>query len=159
MTRMERATATSALSLPRRLTRRRYRSPRKVSVLPAAAAASPGTPFEVRVAFAEDRGARPSSSRSSAMESNTSGCTSGTTLKPQSIFLKIHICSDLVGAVGSNLRPLACKDCEHHSPALAYLPSAQARASGGEHERAGDRTAERLALPFALPPGDQPRLQ
>ncbi len=38
MTRMERATATRALSLPIRLTSRRYRSPRKVSVLAACTA-------------------------------------------------------------------------------------------------------------------------
>ena len=37
MTRMDRATATRALSLPRRLTRRRYRSPRNVLVFAAAA--------------------------------------------------------------------------------------------------------------------------
>ena len=45
ITRMDRATATRALSLPMRLTRRRYRSPRKVSVLAAAAAASPRMPL------------------------------------------------------------------------------------------------------------------
>jgi hypothetical protein len=46
ITRMERATATSAVALPRRLTTRSWRSPRKVSlVLAAAAAASPRTPL------------------------------------------------------------------------------------------------------------------
>jgi hypothetical protein len=45
MVRMERATATRALSLLRRLTRRRYRAPGKVSVFAAAAAASPSTPL------------------------------------------------------------------------------------------------------------------
>ena len=45
MTRMERATAARALSLPIRLASRRYRSPRKVPVLAAAAAASPGIPL------------------------------------------------------------------------------------------------------------------
>ena len=43
MTRMERATATRALSLPMRLAKRRYRAPRKVLVRPADAAASPST--------------------------------------------------------------------------------------------------------------------
>src|SRR5258707_1581673 len=32
-------------------------------------------------------------------EPNASGCTSGTTLRPQPIFLKIHMCSDLVDNV------------------------------------------------------------
>jgi len=41
MTRMERPTATMAFCLPRRRAMRRYRSPRKVSVLPAEIAASP----------------------------------------------------------------------------------------------------------------------
>ena len=45
ITRMERATATRARSLPRRRTTRRYRSPRNVLVLAAAAAASPRAPF------------------------------------------------------------------------------------------------------------------
>ena len=45
MTRLERAAATRALSLPIRLARRRYRSPRKVLVLAAAAAASPRGPL------------------------------------------------------------------------------------------------------------------
>jgi hypothetical protein len=45
MTRMDRATATTALSLPRRLTRRRWRSPRKVLVLAALAAACPSAPL------------------------------------------------------------------------------------------------------------------
>jgi hypothetical protein len=46
ITRMERATATSALALPRRLTTRSWRWPRKVFlVLAAAAAASPRTPL------------------------------------------------------------------------------------------------------------------
>ena len=43
MTRMERATATRALSLPMRLAKRRYRAPRKMLVRPADAAASPST--------------------------------------------------------------------------------------------------------------------
>src|SRR5512132_1962923 len=43
MTRMERPTATMARLLPRRRVIRRYRSPRKVSVLLAATAASPST--------------------------------------------------------------------------------------------------------------------
>ena len=43
MTRMDRATATRALSLPMRLAKRRYRAPRKVLVRPADAAASPST--------------------------------------------------------------------------------------------------------------------
>jgi hypothetical protein len=42
---VERATATRTLSLPHRLTRRRWRSPGKVSVLAAAAAASPRIPL------------------------------------------------------------------------------------------------------------------
>jgi hypothetical protein len=41
--RMERPTATIARFLPRRLAIRRYRSPRKVSVLPATTATSPRT--------------------------------------------------------------------------------------------------------------------
>src|ERR1019366_3420943 len=45
ITRMERATATRALSLPIRFASRRYRSPRKVPVLAAAAAASPRAPL------------------------------------------------------------------------------------------------------------------
>src|SRR5664279_5710519 len=49
ITRIERATATRALSLPRRLMMRRYRSPRKVLVLPAPAAASPRTALRYRL--------------------------------------------------------------------------------------------------------------
>jgi hypothetical protein len=59
--------------------------------------------------------------------------------------------------LGSNQRPLACKDCHHHSPAPGYSPSTQVSASGDEHKRAQARTGEPNALPFALPSADQRR--
>ena len=43
MTRIERPTATIAFLVPRRRAMRRWRSPKKVSVRPAATAASPST--------------------------------------------------------------------------------------------------------------------
>ena len=54
--------------------------------------------------------------------------------------------------LGSNQRPLACKDCHHHSPAPAEALSTQVSASRGEQQRAGKRTTEQTALPSALPP-------
>jgi hypothetical protein len=54
--------------------------------------------------------------------------------------------------LGSNQRPLACKDCHHHSPDLQLIPSAQVRS---EQERAQPSTPssrEQSALPIALPP-------
>src|SRR5215470_139395 len=53
--------------------------------------------------------------------------------------------------VDSNHRPLACKDCHHHSPATAEALSTQVSASRGEQQRAGKRTTELIALPSALP--------
>jgi hypothetical protein len=57
-----------------------------------------------------------------------------------------------VGAGGLEPPPLACKDCHHHSPTPLDPTSTQVSASRGEHERAGNRTAELIALPSALPP-------
>jgi hypothetical protein len=51
--------------------------------------------------------------------------------------------------LGSNQRPLACKDCHHHSPNLRLVRSAQVRS---EQERAEPSITEQSALPIALPP-------
>jgi hypothetical protein len=64
----------------------------------------------------------------------------------------------LVAQQVSNHRALACKDSHHHSPAPAQTQSAQVSVSGGEHQRAGNSTAELIALPSALPPLERPRM-
>ncbi len=55
---------------------------------------------------------------------------------------------------GPYQRPLACKNCQHHSPGALRPLSMQVMAGGGEHEGAANRPAERGGLPLALPSAD-----
>jgi hypothetical protein len=62
------------------------------------------------------------------------------TRRPASALLTGNALTGEWAQLGSNQRPLACKDCHHHSPGLRLIPSAQgqnrAGASTAEHHRA-----------------------
>jgi hypothetical protein len=61
------------------------------------------------------------------------------TRRPASALLTGNALTGEWAQLGSNQRPLACKDCHHHSPGLRLIPSAQVR---NEQERAQPSTTE-----------------